>query len=110
MYHTISRFPKHLILSLKRFTNTGAKVRARIPYDENCIEMTEWRAWATIQEEQRYRLLNTVEHMGSSRGGHYVMRARENEKWFVYDDASISDSPIGGGAGPDTYILFLEQI
>jgi len=110
MFHTISRFPKHLILSLKRFTNTGAKVRARIPYDENCIDMNDWRAWIDIQGGQKYRVLNTVEHMGSSNGGHYIMRTREADKWYVYDDASISDSPIGGGAGPDTYILFLEQI
>jgi ubiquitin C-terminal hydrolase len=75
--HTISRFPKQLIVSLKRFTNAGSKVRARIPYDPNLIDLTPFRAWPTIQRSTKYKVMSTVEHMGSSRGGHYCMRARE---------------------------------
>jgi ubiquitin C-terminal hydrolase len=113
MEHAISRYPKHLILSLKRFTNTGAKVRARIPYDENNVDIAEWRAWAS-QGSPKYRVVSTVEHMGSSRGGHYVMRGRHghsgDSQWYLYDDGSVSVSSLGGGAGPDTYVLFLEMI
>jgi len=111
MEHAISRFPKHLILSLKRFTNTGAKVRARIPYDENNVEFTEWRSWSS-QGSPKYRVVSTVEHLGSSRGGHYVMRGRHTSdgQWYLYDDGSVSVSSIGGAAGPDTYVLFLEMI
>lgn len=115
MDHAISRYPSHLILSLKRFTNTGAKVRARIPYDENAIDLTEWRAWSTLQSTARYRVVSTIEHMGSSRGGHYCMRSRGSsssgsDSWHVYDDSSVYKSPTGGAAGPDTYMLFLERI
>jgi ubiquitin C-terminal hydrolase len=111
MEHAISRFPKNLILSLKRFTNTGAKVRARIPYDENNVDFTEWRAWSSLHTA-RYRVVSTVEHMGSSQGGHYVMRGRHSDvnQWYLYDDGSVSLSSLGGGAGPDTYVLFLEMI
>jgi ubiquitin C-terminal hydrolase len=110
MEHSISRFPRHMIVSLKRFTNTGAKVRARIPYDENRIDLAALRTWMGLQtvDHAIYRVVSTVEHLGSSRGGHYIMRAREGKSWFVYDDGSVSPSPIGGAAGPDTYMLFLE--
>ena len=54
--------------------------------------------------------MSTVEHMGGSRGGHYCMRTREKEEWLVYDDGRVGPSPIGGDAGPDTYMLFLEMI
>ena len=109
--HAISRFPKHLILSLKRFTNTGSKVRARIPYDPNSITMNPYRAWPGIQGDVVYRVMSTIEHMGGSRGGHYCMRTRENkDDWLVYDDGRTGPSPIGGDAGPDTYMLFLEMI
>jgi ubiquitin C-terminal hydrolase len=108
--HAISRFPSHLILSLKRFTNTGAKVRARIPYDENSIDFSAWRAWTSIQEPQRYRVVSTVEHLGSSRGGHYIMRTRTPTEWLIYDDGSVSPSSSGGAAAPDTYVLILERI
>ena len=108
--HAISRFPKHLILSLKRFTNSGAKVRARIPYDPNNICLTPFRAWSSIQPDTKYRVMSTVEHLGGSRGGHYCMRTREVDQWLIYDDGRVGTSSLGGDAGPDTYMLFLEMI
>lgn len=138
MNRTISRFPSQMVLCLKRFTNTGAKVRARIPYDPDAVDFSEWLAWPTLQpaRDARYRVYATVEHMGSSRFGHYVMRARETsskaggythshaekvgepsasasasaDTWLLYDDGNCSASPVGGVAGPDTYILFLERV
>jgi ubiquitin C-terminal hydrolase len=114
MDRTISRFPSHMVLSLKRFTNMGAKVRARIPYDPDAVDFSDWLAWPTLQpaRDARYRVYATVEHMGSSRFGHYVMRARDptDGTWLLYDDGNCSVSPVGGAAGPDTYILFLERL
>jgi ubiquitin C-terminal hydrolase len=115
MKHALSRFPRHLILSLKRFTNTGAKVRARIPYDENFVDLSEFRAWPAIHTaaETQYRVISTIEHLGSSRGGHYCMRARApegNASWLCYDDGSVTASGNGGAAEPDTYILVLERV
>lgn len=113
MERNISRFPSHMVLSLKRFTNTGAKVRARIPYDPDAVDFSDWLAWPTLQpaRDARYRVYATVEHMGSSRFGHYVMRARDGGgSWLLYDDANCAISPVGGAAGPDTYILFLERV
>jgi ubiquitin C-terminal hydrolase len=108
--HAISRYPRNLILSLKRFTNAGAKVRARIPYDENLIDMSQWASWPSLQSKPKYRVMNTVEHLGSSRGGHYIMRNRDEDgKWYIYDDGAVSVCREGGAAGPDTYMLFLEQ-
>jgi ubiquitin C-terminal hydrolase len=109
--NSISRLPKNLILSLKRFTNTGAKVRATIAYDEDNISFSEWRTWPALQLEKNahYRVYATVEHLGSSRGGHYIMRARDGVDWLVYDDGMHAPSAIGGKAAPDTYMLFLER-
>jgi ubiquitin C-terminal hydrolase len=111
--HAISRYPPNLILCLKRFTNLGQKVRARIPYEEDNIDLSAWRAWPTLQasKDTRYRVTATIEHLGSCRGGHYIMRGRDptDGTWRVFDDGRVSPSPIGGAAGPDTYILFLER-
>ena len=109
MTHALSRFPQNMIVSLKRFTNTGAKVRARIPYNADCVDLSEFRAWPSIHGSQRYRVVATIEHLGSSRGGHYVMRAREGAEWRLYDDGSVSKLP-NGDAGPDTYVLVLERV
>jgi ubiquitin C-terminal hydrolase len=106
----ISRFPNYLILGLKRYTNTGAKVRARIPYDENLVDLTEYLTWPSLQKSCRYRIYAVIDQWGSSRGGHYNMRVRNNSDWLLYDDTSCSKSPNGGAAGPDTLMLFLEKI
>ncbi len=107
--HAISKYPETIILSLKRFTNAGAKIRARIPYDPDAVSFREHSAWASIPMKTEYRVTATIEHMGSSRGGHYYMRQRIGDDWFVMDDASVHLSPNGGAAGPDTYMLFLSR-
>jgi len=105
---TVSRFPKHLILVLKRYTNAGSKVRARIAYDENAVPLGPWRAWPSIQGKLTYRVMSTLEHLGGTHGGHYVMRNRESDGWWLYNDGRVQKAD--GASGPDTYILFLEQI
>lgn len=106
----ISHFPRHMILGLKRYTNTGAKVRARIPYDENLVDFSEWVTWPSMQKSSQYRIYAVIDQWGSSRGGHYNMRVRSTSDWLLYDDTSCSKSTIGGGATPDTLMLFLERI
>lgn len=106
----ISRFPSHMILGIKRYTNMGAKVRARIHYDEDLIDFTEWVTWPSLQKKSRYRVYAAIDQLGNSRGGHYNMRARDSSGWTLYDDTSHSVSPNGGAAEPDTLMLFLERL
>ncbi len=110
----ISRFPKYLILSLKRFTNTGSKVHARIPYNPDHISFDEWVAWPSSAIASQYRVIACIEHMGSCTGGHYCMRARDTtgseDAWMVYDDGTCYPSPVKGESGPDTYVLILEKL
>ncbi len=107
--HSISKFPPYLILSLKRFTNRGAKVRARINYDENDISLESWRAWTDIQPvaKTHYQVVSTVEHLGGSHGGHYCARGRTPSGWYEYDDTRVIGT--NGQPGADTYVLVLEQ-
>ena len=112
IYHAISRMPDHLIVSLKRFTNRGSKVHARIAYNPDSVDLAELLAWPHIQglRTAHYRVYATIEHLGSSRAGHYYMRARQPDgSWLVYDDGRVTASPNGGDANPDTYILFLRK-
>lgn len=108
---SISRFPKYLTVMLKRYTTKGHKVQARIPYDEHNIDFIKHRAWPTLQKEEvaRYSLRATIEHAGSRHFGHYVSRVKKGDKWYLFDDASISECSAGGAAGPNTYVLFLER-
>jgi ubiquitin C-terminal hydrolase len=114
---TISRFPPYMILINKRFTNAMQKVRARLPYEEDDIDFSDYIAWRSVQKETaaHYRVISTIEHLGGTRGGHYIMRTRDDyvegaePSWLIYDDAKHHPSPIGGAATPDTYVLILER-
>ena len=109
--HRISRLPRNLIISLKRFTNQGAKVRARIDYNPQDIPFTEWNAWPTLlpEKDTHYRSFAMIDHLGSMMGGHYMMRGRIRDSWTIYDDQQTHPSPVGGAATSDTYMLFLER-
>ncbi len=109
MAHSISRYPPYMIIALKRFTNAGSKVRARIPYDPEHIDTAEFIAWRSIQKPQdaQYQVCATIEHLGNSRGGHYCMRGRDSTGvWRTYDDSRVSMA--GPGVDPDTYVMILE--
>lgn len=105
---TVSRFPRHLILVLKRYTNAGSKVRARIAYDTDSVGLGPWRAWPALQGVPTYRVMSTLEHLGAAGFGHYVMRHRESDGWWMYNDGRVQKSD--GASGPDTYVLFLEMM
>jgi len=105
----VSRFPSHMILGLKRYTNAGAKVRARIPYDPNCIDFSEWVTWPSLQRECKYKVYAVIDQHGSSRGGHYTMRARNSDSWTLYDDQQHSKAE-NGDCSHDTLMLFLERL
>jgi hypothetical protein len=106
-----------MILINKRFTNAMQKVRARLPYEEDDIDFSDYIAWRSVQKETaaHYRVISTIEHLGGTRGGHYIMRTRDDyvegaePSWLIYDDAKHHPSPIGGAATPDTYVLILER-
>lgn len=116
VHYAISRFPDRLIVSLKRFTNRGAKVHAPIRYNPDCIDFREWNAWPTIQDKNNcmYRVYAVIDHYGSARGGHYNMRARDDNgaspEWLLYDDGACTPCPEGGAPTADTYVIFLEKI
>ena len=89
--YSISRFPPTIIITLKRFTNSQFKVRAPIAYDPDDVDLSEWRSWSSIQTvaDTQYRIVSTIEHLGTSRGGHYKMRHRI--PWKEEDDADDDD-------------------
>jgi ubiquitin C-terminal hydrolase len=113
----ISKFPPYMILVIKRFTASMQKVRARIPYNEADVDFSDYITWPTIQKTTaaHYRVVSTIEHLGGTRGGHYVMRTRDDytegvdPEWLIYDDGNVTKSPIGGAATPDTYVMILER-
>lgn len=104
----ISRMPAVLFVSLKRFTNSGHKVRGRIGWDLDSTSFKDLCAFrrdpftnSTIDPE--YETFAVIEHLGGLRGGHYRMYARQGD-WHLYDDSSVHIVPSERVITDDSYI------
>jgi ubiquitin C-terminal hydrolase len=104
----ISRMPAVLFVSLKRFTNTGHKVRGRITWDLDCTNFRDFTAFrhdpfTNMKHEPKYETFGVIEHLGGLRGGHYRMYARQGD-WYLYDDSSVHIVPPEQVVTDDSYI------
>jgi ubiquitin C-terminal hydrolase len=105
----ISKFPNILLLTFKRFTNQGAKIRGQIDWDLDSMDLRPWTAFTRCPFSDRpvattFRTFAVIEHNGSSRGGHYRMYARDGGSWYEYDDETVSKATTI--ITPDSYIVF----
>jgi len=107
----ISRFPRILFMSFKRFTNTGAKIRGIIPYDVDNVDLTKWSAWSDdLCQKSTYTVVSVIDQFGNQHGGHYSLRSRMTGTgaWVLFDDAAVT--PVANGnALADTYLIVLQQ-
>lgn len=104
----ISRMPSVLFVSLKRFTNTGNKVRGRIAWDLDSTKFHDFTAFrrdpfTNTTHDPEYETFAVIEHLGGLRGGHYRMYARQGD-WYLYDDNSVHVVPPDRVVSDDSYI------
>jgi ubiquitin C-terminal hydrolase len=93
-------YPRILITHLKRFTNVGKKITTLIKFPLDKLEFGLYT----------YQLYAVVNHTGSCGGGHYYAFCRNpNLKWYVFNDASVSEIPTSAIVSPNAYILFYRR-
>jgi ubiquitin C-terminal hydrolase len=109
----ISRLPPITIVSIKRFTNAGHKVRGLIPWDLDEFDFAPWMAFhrdpfSHGSVHSTYTTYAIIEHHGSSHGGHYHMFARHsNNTWYDYDDNSVTKVNPDCVITSDSYIALM---
>jgi ubiquitin C-terminal hydrolase len=106
------RLPRMIVLSLKRFTPDGRKLYTNFTMQpQETVIFKDFFAPESPEpsQHQPYELFATVDHHGSSGGGHYTAQAKSplTEKWHLFDDetASSMNEP---QLGISSYILFLK--
>jgi ubiquitin C-terminal hydrolase len=76
----IINYPKHLIIILNRFNKNGSRIT------KNNNELNVPICWNNY-----YKLKGIIYHSGSLYSGHYVYIGEYNNKWYLFDDNSISE-------------------
>lgn len=76
----ITHSPKHLIIILNRFNKNGSKIT------KNNNEINVPIYWNNY-----YKLKGIIYHSGTLHSGHYVYIGEYNNKWYLFDDNSVSE-------------------
>lgn len=103
----IWKFPKILIITLKRFGNIYQKNNNRIIYEETLDLSNYCKGYQ--RENIKYKLFSICCHKGELNYGHYIALCKKKNIWYKYDDTNVEK--IGNGQFPMTssaYILFYE--
>lgn len=78
--NNIITWPNNLIVWLKRFKQNGMRLEKM----DNMIDIPmEWR--------HNMKLQGFVIHSGGLNGGHYIYVGLVNDKWYLFNDSSISE-------------------
>ena len=109
--HTISKLPPVLIISLKRFDNNNNKIRTKVLVDLDNNNMSKWVSFPAVKKHisTDYSVFGVIEHLGGSRGGHYLAYTKHNDEWISYDDTSMNKVSADKIINSNTYILFMTR-
>ena len=104
----IWEFPKNLIISLNRFNNIGRKLNHIV----HCPETLNLNEFCSGYNKTAclYELYGTCNHEGNSMGGHYFAYVKHNDKWYNYNDSSVTEIDIDSLITNSAYCLFYRMI
>ena len=78
----IYKYPKILIIHLKRFNNQGRKINKNIDVSDNLKF-----------KKHIYSLYSIISHTGTINSGHYYNMSVKNNVWKRFSDCSVNDIP-----------------
>ncbi len=98
-----------LIIHLKRFGNDLQKITAPVPF--HASGAIDFSSAFGDQKTHLYKLVSTVRHSGTLKGGHYVAHAWHRDRWIEYDDSVITlNAQVGNEENRQNYLLLFELI
>lgn len=116
---SITKLPPVLTMHLKRFEFSGRQGRATkletfVSFPLDGLDMSPYltsridlgRHGVGAHREFLYDAFAVVCHRGSCSGGHYVSYVRREDKWYLCDDAFVTEVPIAVVENCMAYMVF----
>ena len=101
--------PKILIICLKRFKNL-MKNSVLVNFPINNLDLKDY-CIGYEKNRSRYNLYGICNHSGGVAGGHYYAYCKnKNEKWYKFNDSSITEISTTDLVSNNAYCLFYEKI
>lgn len=115
---SVWRFPKYLVVHLKRFGNDSRKIHTPLaPLPNQGESLVSFESFFSDETPEKsgscsYKLVSIVDHHGHSMAGHYTAQCRsigDDTKWHIFDDDSCT--PIQNPTfGSNTYLMWFERV
>eukprot|EP01071_Lankesteria_metandrocarpae_P004276 Lankesteria_metandrocarpae@DN3460_c0_g1_i1.p1 len=115
------KLPAVLIVHFKRFRHTHGRIQKivgtiEVPsghYDHfrHVVDLSDY----TSQQQKdgsTYNVYAVINHTGIAEFGHYTANCwhRENNKWYLFDDDSVTEVSCSQAFSRDKYVMFLERV
>ncbi|XP_072282021.1 ubiquitin carboxyl-terminal hydrolase 2 isoform X1 [Pyxicephalus adspersus] len=108
---TIQKFPKILVLHLKRFSEgriRSGKLSTYVNFPLRDLDLREFSAEHSTQAT--YNLCAVSNHSGTTMGGHYTAYCKNpnNGEWYTFNDSRVTAMSSSQVRSSDAYVLFYE--
>lgn len=109
---TIQKFPKVLVLHLKRFSEPGrvktSKLSTFVNFPLKELDLTEFAS--DNSATAMYNLYAVSNHIGTTVGGHYTAYCRNPAlgEWYCYNDSRVTPLSSSNVRSSEAYVLFYE--
>ena len=103
--------PKILIINFKRFIKESShweKNDEDIDFPINNFNMKDLII-GPDKDHSIYDLFAVSQHYGSTEGGHYTAVCKNNDKWYNYDDSSVTITSPRSCLSSAAYVLFYRR-
>ncbi|XP_057606399.1 ubiquitin carboxyl-terminal hydrolase 2 isoform X2 [Hippopotamus amphibius kiboko] len=108
---SIQRFPKTLVLHLKRFSESRIRTSKLTTFVNFPLRDLDLREFASENTNHAvYNLYAVSNHSGTTTGGHYTAYCRSpvTGEWHTFNDSSVSPMSSSQVRTSDAYLLFYE--
>nr|BAN21345.1 ubiquitin specific protease 2 [Riptortus pedestris] len=107
---SIQKFPKILVLHLKRFSPSERyrKLSATVEFPLTNLDMS---GYSTTPQVAMYNLYAVSNHSGTAYSGHYTAYCLHSgtNQWYEFNDSRVSSISPRNVVSSEAYILFYEQ-
>lgn len=105
----IWKFPKIMIITLKRYHNGLRKIQNRIDFPLTDLNMSKYYCY-NITEPVLYDCFGVCNHSGNVNGGHYTSFVKKTDnKWYHYNDSMIQEIKDTHVVSEKAYCLFYRK-
>ncbi|CAL8350296.1 unnamed protein product [Lota lota] len=107
---TVQRFPKILVLHLKRFSEARrtSKLSTFVNFPMKELDLREFASGNSTNAV--YNLYAVSNHSGTTMGGHYTAYCRNptSGEWYSFNDSRVTPMSSSQVRSSDAYVLFYE--